>query len=199
MRFFSKKDKLNKIFSSIPKLECERLLLRKMKKTDASDMFEYAKDERVTEFLLWEPHESLEYTTQYLNFVQGQYKEGVFYDWALVLNNEDKMIGTCGFTRFDTDNNFAEIGYVINPAYRGNGYACEALERVLKFGFEVLEVNRIEAKYIVGNDASRRVMEKCGMKFEGVARQSMLIKGKYRDIGKYAILKSEFADSVNAD
>jgi RimJ/RimL family protein N-acetyltransferase len=88
---------------------------------------------------------------------------------------------------------------VINPAYRGNGYACEALERVLKFGFEVLELNRIEAKYIVGNDASRRVMEKCGMKFEGVARQSMLIKGKYRDIGKYAILKSEFADSGNAD
>ncbi len=192
MKFFSKKDKINKIFSSIPKLDCERLLLRRIERSDAPDMYEYAQRQDVTKYLLWSPHDSLAYTEQYLGFVQTQYRDGIFYDWALILKSENKMIGTCGFTSFDNDNNSAEIGYVINPEYRGNGYACEALERVLGFGFEVLELNRIEAKYIVGNEASRRVMEKCNMKFEGVARSSMLIKGEYMDIGRCAILRDEY-------
>jgi ribosomal-protein-alanine N-acetyltransferase len=193
------KKELNNRFLEKKQIETARLILRRICRTDAEDMFAYASLPCVTRYLTWQEHPDILHTKRYLAYLQTRYHAGEFYDWALVEKKQNKMIGTCGFTRFDTDNNFAEIGYVINPAYRGNGYACEALERVLKFGFEVLELNRIEAKYIVGNDASRRVMEKCGMKFEGVARQSMLIKGKYRDIGKYAILKSEFADSGNAD
>ncbi|MBQ7821324.1 MAG: GNAT family N-acetyltransferase [Clostridia bacterium] len=199
MRFFSKKDRLYNIFSSIPQLECDRLILRRMKKSDAADMYEYARDEEVTKYLLWHPHDSLEYTQQYLNYIQTKYREGTFYDWALVLKSESKMIGTCGFTAIDTDNGCAEIGYVINPAYRGHGFACEAVSRVLDFGFNDLEMHRIEAKYIVGNEASRRVMEKCNMKFEGIARDLMLIKGEYRDIGCCAILKSDYEMSLLPD
>ena len=102
------------------------------------------------------------------------------------------MIGTCGFTRFDYDNNAAEVGYVINPEYRGRGIAPEALSRVLEFGFTELKLNRIEARYIVGNEVSRRVMEKVGMKFEGVRRQSLLNKGDYVDVGYCSILASEY-------
>lgn len=196
MKFFSKKDKLYNIFSSMPTLECDRLILRRMKKSDAADMYEYAKSDEVTKFLLWNPHESLSYTEQYLNYVQSQYRDGSFYDWAVILKAENKMIGTCGFTRIDTENNVGEVGYVINPAYQGHSYAVEAVNRVLEFGFYMLDLHRIEAKYIVGNDASRRVMEKCNMKFEGIARGSMLIKGDYRDIGKYSILRPEYAMSV---
>lgn len=199
MKFFCKKDRLYNIFSSMPELECDRLVLRKMKKSDAPDMFEYAKNEDVTKYLLWEPHENLWYTEQYLNYVQGRYREGSFYDWGVILKAENKMIGTCGFTRIDTDNNVGEVGYVINPAYRGHSYAVEAVCRVIEFGFNNLELNRIEAKYIVENGASRRVMEKCGMTFEGVARASMLIKGKYRDIGKCSILKDEYAEKQLAN
>ena len=62
----------------------------------------------------------------------------------------------------------------------------------MRFGFSVLGLHRIEARYMVGNDASCRVMEKLGMHFEGVHREAMLVKGIYRDIGTYAILASEF-------
>lgn len=192
MRFFAKKDRLYNIFSSIPQLECPRLILRRMKRTDAEDMYEYAQSEEVTRFLLWSPHESLAYTEQYLQYVQSQYKDGSFYDWAIVLKAENKMIGTCGFTKIDTDNAVGEIGYVINPAYTSHGYATEAVKRVLSFGFDELELYRIEARYIAGNEASRRVMERCGMHYEGMARGSMLIKGEHRDIGCCAILKSDF-------
>jgi ribosomal-protein-alanine N-acetyltransferase len=102
------------------------------------------------------------------------------------------MIGTCGFTNIYPQHDSAEIGYVINPAYRGKGIAVEAAMRVIDFGFSELGLNRIEAKYIVGNDASRRVMEKLGMSFEGVMRSSMLVKDRYRDIGVFSILKNEF-------
>ena len=160
--------------------------------TDAEDMYEYAQEPLVTNFLLWEPHVSIKFTQSYLKFIQTQYSAGCFFDWSLVLADSGKMIGTCGFTCFDFDNDSAEVGYVLNPDYRGHEIIPEALHAVMKFGFENLLLNRIEAHYIVGNDASRRVMEKVGMRFEGVRRCGMLIKGQYRDIGVCAVLSEEF-------
>lgn len=102
------------------------------------------------------------------------------------------MIGTCGFASIDEKNNAAEVGYVLAPDYWGCGYAPEALHEVLRVGFEVLSFNRIEARYMVGNEKSRRVMEKCGMQFEGVQREALYVKDSYRSIGRCAMLKDEF-------
>ena len=186
------KNAIYRIFSRMPILTTPRLLLRRMEPTDAQDMFEYACRADVTKYLTWYPHSSARYTRDYLEYLEGRYAAGDFFDWAITLRENSKMIGTCGFTRFDFENDSAEVGYVLNPDYRGHQIIPEALHAVMKFGFENLLLNRIEAHYIVGNDASRRVMEKMGMKFEGVARGSMLIKGQYRDIGKCAVLADEF-------
>ena len=102
------------------------------------------------------------------------------------------MVGTCGFTSFSCPNDSAEIGYVFNPYYQGRGVATEAVRRVLTFGVEELGLHRIEARFIEGNTASRRLMERVGMTFEGYARESMRIKGRYRTIGTCAILRHEF-------
>ena len=159
------KDTILKIFKRIPALETERLVLRKIKVSDYSDMYEYSCNERVTKYLLWRAHPDAKYTRDYLSYVQSQYRAGEFYDWALIHKDTNKMIGTCGFAKLDIDNNSAEIGYVINPDFWGKGYATEAVKRVIDFGFSELNLHRIEARYIVGNDISRRVMEKCGMIF----------------------------------
>ena len=180
-----------KVFSAIPELHTERLLLRRMMVSDCYDMYEYASNPAVTRYLTWSPHPDREYTKEYLQYIANHYKLGNFYDWAVILKEENKMIGTCGFTRFHMSHDAAEIGYVINPAYRGREIADEAVRAVMKFGFETLGLHRIEAKYIMGNEASRRVMEKVGMTFEGVRRGEMLIKGEYRDIGVCAILRGE--------
>ena len=161
--------------------------------TDADDMYEYAGKKSVTEYLTWYPHPDREYTRDYLEYLGTRYRVGDFFDWAVTLKESEKMIGTCGFTCFDYTDNSAEVGYVINPSYRGREIAPEALYAVMRFGFLTLGLHRIEAHYIDGNDASRRVMEKVGMRFEGVQRESMLIKGEYRDIGICAILKKDFA------
>ena len=187
-----KREAVCKIFSKIPTIETDRLILRKIVIDDVEDMYEYSKESSVTQYLTWSPHVDVTYTLEYVNYLQSRYRSGDFFDWGVVLKDTGKMIGTCGFTRFDYANNSAEIGYVLNSDYYGRGIATEASARVIKFGFEMLDLNRIECRYIVGNDASRRVMEKNGMSFEGVRREGMLIKGVYRDIGVCSILKSDY-------
>ena len=105
------------------------------------------------------------------------------------------MIGTCGFNAFDCDNGSTEIGYVLNPAYWGHGYACEAVEAVLRFGFIDIGLNRIEARHMVGNDRSAGVMKHCGMQYEGTLRDVLFVKNKYRTVSVYSILKRDFVAS----
>ena len=191
-----KKELIYSIFSNIPTLETERCILRKLNLDDTDDMYEYSSNPDVTKYLTWSPHPDKAYTLEYLMYLQNRYKTGDFFDWAVICKDSGKMIGTCGFTRFFFAHNGAEIGYVLTPAYHGKGIGTEVVGRVIKYGFENLALERIEAKYIIGNEASRRVMEKNGMLFEGIRRKGMLIKGSYRDVGVCAITKEDFFKNV---
>ena len=188
-----KRENVSRIFSKIPTLTTERFILRRISIDDSDDMYEYAQNKEVTKFLTWSPHENKGHTFEYLAYLQTRYASGEFFDWAIVCKESGKMIGTCGFTRFDYKNDCAEVGYVLNPQYHGQGIMTEVVGRVIRFGFENLALNRIECRFIEGNIASRRVMEKNGMQFEGVLRGGMLIKGEYKDIGVCAILKKDFS------
>ena len=150
----------------------------------------------VTRYLLWSPHPDITHTRDYLRYIASRYATGSFYDWAVVLKSNGKMIGTCGFTSFDSPHDSAEIGYVLNPAYHGMGIATEAVRAILSFGFDRLALHRIEARFMEGNTASLRVMEKVGMRFEGYQRESMFVKGTYRTIGCCSVLRSEYDKSL---
>lgn len=173
-------------------LETGRLLLRRMAVADATDMYEYACLGEVTRYLLWQEHPNLSYTERYLRYVQGEYRKGRYFDFAIVYKENGKMIGTVGFTELDMTSHTAEIGYVINPAYSGRGIATEAVSAFLNYAFMELDMERVEGRYMAENAASRRVMEKCGMHFEGVLRSLMEVKGVRRDIGICSILKEEY-------
>ena len=187
-----KKEKIYRVFSHLPELRTPRLTLRRLMVTDAPDMYEYASRHEVSEYLTWYPHPTRAYTREYLQYLGGRYAAGMFYDWGIVYEPDGKMVGTCGFTAFHCTSDAAEVGYVLNPEYWGRGIAKEALLRVLQFGFEELKLHRIEARFIQGNDRSRRLMESVGMQFEGFHRESMLVKGRYVTVGVCAILASEW-------
>ena len=180
------------IFTKIPTLETDRLLLRKLLVSDYQDMYDYSSRPETSRYLLWSPHASPKFSKKYLSYLQGQYRDENFYDFALVDKKSKKMIGTCGFTCFDLSNNSAEIGYVLHPAFWGKGIAGEAIHRVMAFGFAELRLHRITAKIMAGNSASIRVAEKCGMRREATHIDAMLIKGSYETILEYAILAKEF-------
>ncbi len=191
-----KKDLIYRLFSRIPTLETDRLTLRGMRVSDAEDMFAYASRPSVTTYLTWDPHGSIGETREYLTYVGQRYRTGDFYDWAVICKDDGHMVGTCGFTSFNCPSDSAEIGYVLNPTYQGQGFATEAVRRVLAFGFEELNLHRIEAHFIEGNTASRRLMERVGMTLEGYARESMRIKGRYCTIGTCAILRHEYLNRL---
>lgn len=185
-------NRFDRFFRPFPIIESPRLRLRKMEKQDSADMYEYACREETTRYLLWNPHPSIGYTKSYLSMVQRMYRNGGYYDWAVIEKASGRMIGTCGFARLDERHGVGEIGYVLNAAYRHHGYASEAASAVIEFGFEKLELNRIEGRYMVENEASRRVMEHCGMIYEGTLRGSMFVRGRYRDIGLCALLRCDY-------
>lgn len=186
------KDIAARYFRDPPELETDRLILRRMKKIDYRDMYEYASREDVTRYLTWYPHPNAMYTLRYLTYIVTRYRAGEFYDWAVIWKENRKMIGTCGFTAFHYDSNSAEIGYVLNPDYWGKGIAAEAVQAVLAVGFCTFGLHRMEARYMEGNDQSRRVMEKVGMTFEGMHRDSMFIKERYVTVGTCALLEEEY-------
>ena len=189
-----KKEKIYRVFSHLPELLTERLTLRKMMVIDTQDMFEYASRSDVTRYLTWFPHPDKTYTREYLEYLGNRYAAGMFYDWAVVYEPDCKMVGSCGFTSFNCASDSAEVGYVLNPDYWGKGIAAEALERVLRFGFEELKLHRIEAKFIKENERSLHLMERVGMTFEGYHREAMLVKGSYVTIGICSILASEWKE-----
>ena len=180
------------IFIRIPTLETNRLILRKILPSDTADMYDYSSRPETSRYLLWSPHANLKYTKKYIAYLQTAYRNEEFFDFGLVDKESGKMIGTCGFTDFDMDNNSAEIGYVLHPDFWGKGFAKEAILRVMAFGFAELHLHRITAKIMTGNSASKRVAEKCGMRHESTHLESMMIKGNYETIDEYAILAKEF-------
>lgn len=190
-----KKENIYRIFSKIPTLETERLILRKMLVSDKEDIYAYSCRDDVTEYLTWTPHQSLSYTADYLRYIGQRYSVGDFFDWAVVEKKSGRVIGSCGFTRFDYPNDAGEIGYVFHPDFCGKGYATEAVREVVRFGFAALKLHRIEARYLKGNDRSCKLMERIGMRFEGERRESMLVKGAYRSVGTYSILAREYQKS----
>ena len=187
-----KKEIIFRTFSKMPVLQTERLTLRKLTPRDAQDMFDYAHRADVTRYLTWSPHPDVRYSREYLEYLQGRYAGGMYYDWGVIDRSTGKMIGTCGFTSFNCTHDKAEIGYVLHPDYWGKGLAAEAVKKILDFGFEKLRLHRIEAKFMKENARSLRVMEKVGMTFEGYEREAMLIKGTYVTVGTCAILKDEW-------
>lgn len=184
------KDMLS-VFTKIPTLETDRLILRRMKPSDAEDMFEYASRPEVSEYLLWLPHTTPRFTKNYLHFLQSQYITKNFYDWAVTIKSTGKMIGTCGFTSFDLTNNAAEVGYVLSSSYWGLGIAPEALKRIIDFGFRELKLHRICARIMDGNVRSEAVAKKCGLIYEAAMRDLLFVKGKYRTIKIYSVLESD--------
>ena len=149
------------IFRDIPTIYTPRLVLRKIGMGDIDDIYEYATDKRVSEFLLWDPHRDKDFTRRFVENIEIGYQRLKYHTWGVEF--EGKMIGTCGFSAFNLANNSAEVGYVLSANYWNMGMATEATKRVLEYGFEVLRLSKIEARFIKENEKSRKVAQRLEM------------------------------------
>lgn len=183
---------VREVLKDLPTLETERLILRKMVLNDAEAVFAYASNSEVSRYTLWETHRSIEDSRAFLEFATQKYENGGEPDWGIVYRGNGCLVGACGLVNWEAEHARAEVGFVLSREYWGRGLMSEAVRAILRFGFERMNLNRIEARCIAENAASARVMEKAGMFYEGTLRQREYIKGAYRDIKLYAILKKGF-------
>ena len=180
------------VFSSLPVLDTKRLRLRPLSMRDEKDMYRYASDPAVSRHVLWDAHESPRDTRSALRSAIRQYRSGAPGSFAIERRSDRRMIGTIGFMWINTEHRSAEVGYSLARDCWNQGYMTEALKAVLRYGFESMHLNRIEAQHETTNPASGAVMRKCDMRREGTLRGRLFNKGKYVDVDLYAILRKDY-------
>ena len=115
------------------------------------------------------------------------------YSFFIVNNKTNEIMGSLGFVSVNKRDNHAEVGFVIAKKHRGKGYATEASQAIIDFGFKKLKFNRISIGHVKGNNASKGVIKKLGAKYEGTIRKNIrTADGKYRDDFRYGILAKEW-------
>ena len=174
-------------------IETERLLLRKFTPNDADAMFNnWESDAKVTEFLRWSTATDISEAENVLNeWVQG-YKNLDFYLWAIVLKEISEPIGSISVVGKNEKINMVHIGYCIGSKWWHQGITAEAFKAIIPFFFEEVSVNRIESQHDPNNPNSGKVMQKCGLKYEGTLRQADWSNKGIVDACMYSLLKTDW-------
>ena len=176
---------------SIPTLQTQRLTLRPFEVEDAS----------VVQGLAGAPEIAL--TTQN---IPHPYEDGMAEAWisthrpswdagkfltVAITSNADGLVGAASL-HINSAHRRGELGYWVGLPFWNRGYATESAGALLEYGFSELRLNRIQARHMTRNPSSGRVMEKLGMKPEGIQRQHVVAHGELEDVAMYAILSSEY-------
>ena len=174
-------------------LETKRLILRKFKIEDVEAMYNnWASDEEVVKYLTWPVHSSIAVTREVLKDWTAQYSRKDYYQWAIVLKeNGPEPIGAIGVNTYNDDVSMVHIGYCMGKAWWHKGIMSEALQCIMDFLFEKVEVRRIESRHDPRNPHSGDVMKKCGMKYEGTLRNADKNNQGICDASYYAMLSSD--------
>ena len=175
------------------RIETDRLILRRYKIEDADAMYKnWASDSEVTKFLTWQPHSSVDVSRSIIEDWLKKYSDEKYYQWAIVLkDNGNEPIGDISVVHMNEDISMVHIGYCLGRAWWRRGIMSEALKAVTDFMFDTVEVNRVEARHDPRNPNSGKVMQKCGMKYEGTLRSADRNNQGICDACYYALLRSE--------
>jgi [ribosomal protein S5]-alanine N-acetyltransferase len=183
---------VNEILSVFPLLHTSRLELVEIRQEHLQDLFMIFSNSEVTRYYniitLKEEPEAQKYLDHFANRFANQ--QGI--RWGLSEKGKNGIIGTIGFNNF-TPHHRANIGFDLLPAYWNKGYTTEALRAVLDFGFNNLEINRIEAEVMQNNTASEMVLLKTGFTKEGLLRDWMLFNNRHYDMTMFSLLQNDHA------
>jgi RimJ/RimL family protein N-acetyltransferase len=166
------------------------LVLRRPVLEDAASIFErYARDPEVTRYLTWRPHQNVERTQEFLHRCCAFWDRREAFPWAIVRKGETRPIGMIDLR---PQGERVEIGYVLARPFWGQGYVTEAAQALVEWALSQPEIYRVWAVCDVQNTASAKVLEKLGMRREGVLRRWIIhpnIDVVPRDCYCYAITK----------
>lgn len=170
--------------------ETTRLVARPATEQDAEVIFEqYASDPNVTEYMTWRPHESVEDTLEYIRRCERVWADGTAFPWSLWLKNEEEF---AGFIEIRVGATAVDVGYALKSRFWKKGLMTEALTAVIEWSFSNPEIFRVWATCDTENQGSVKVLEKVGMKREGVLRRWLVhpnLSSEPRDAFCYSIVR----------
>lgn len=174
-------------------IETKRLILRRFTPNDAEAMFRnWASDAEVTKYLTWPTHSDISVSQAVLKSWISLYENPAHYSWAIVLKNINEPIGSIAAVEQRDDIKMVHVGYCIGQSWWRLGYTSEAFAALIRFFFEDVGVNRIETRHDPRNPNSGKVMQKCGLKYEGILRQSDINNQGLCDGARYAIFAEDY-------
>ena len=178
--------------NTFPVLETNRFILRQMEKKDAQNVFDYFSKDEVTKYYDLDSFTELNQADEIINRWNERFKKNDGIRWGIESRRDNKLIGSCGYHSWEKEHYKAEIGFEVHPNYWRQGVMSEVLAIILKYGFDNMELNRIEAYYDPENIASKSCLEKAGFIYEGLLRKAAFEKGVFCDAAVCSILKEEF-------
>jgi RimJ/RimL family protein N-acetyltransferase len=171
-------------------IQGENITIRPINENELAELASFENDiEGRGDFLpIWTKSEST-----YLNEYR---KNGLIAELAekfLIVDKTGKMIGAIWFFNSLSYFESLDIGcHVFNTGQRKKGIATEAVALIVNYIFRAKQVNRLEIRFIVENEASERIAENLGFTYEGISRQAVFAQGKMHDIKNYSLLRSEY-------
>ena len=179
-------------------LESERLLLRKCIESDYKDSYKYCcSDPELCRLQGFDVHKSDEVTRRSFKEKEERYKvDNMFYEWAIVRKEDNQFMGEIALVHYNETTNEIELGYHIGKAFRKCGYMQEALNRILKFAFEELDLDSVFALILNDNYSSQKVVKSNNLEYS----ETIMI---YKDdvcegpIDKYSINKEKWFELQN--
>jgi ribosomal-protein-alanine N-acetyltransferase len=175
-------------FEPFPVLTTERLVLRHFSIDDAADLFEVRSNPTVMQYIARPLAKTQKDALALLKVIDDTLTSNNGITWCISLRNNPKFIGSIGFWRIEKENHRAEIGYLLNPAYQGQGIMQEALDVVLKFGFEIMGLHSVEAKVDPLNSASIKLLERNNFVREGYFKACYRFNDRFLDTIIYSLL-----------
>jgi [ribosomal protein S5]-alanine N-acetyltransferase len=178
-----------------PTLETDRLILREITPGDAPELFAIHGDAEAMKWFGNDPLDSIDGALKLIEvFAEWRRMPNPGTRFGIELNDEPGLIGTCGLFRWNRSWQVCSIGYELAAAQQGKGYLNEAATAIVAWGFDAMQLNRVEAAIHPENAPSIALVKKIGFVEEGRAREAGFWGGKFHDLLQFSLLKSDWQD-----
>jgi len=179
-------------FASFPILRTRRLILREIVPADAAALFRVRGDLRVTRLNSGKPMQALDEARELIEKGRQAFLDQRRLDWGITFIDKPSLIGRCGFNYWLQQDRRASIGYDLGYSYWGHGIMTEAVHAMIAFGFQRMNLNRVEADVAAENIGSIRVLEKVGFQREGLQREQYFEWDEFHDLVLFSLLRKDF-------
>lgn len=180
--------------TTFPTIDLGDYILREKQDFDIPAFFNYFSDPKVNQYIICPPVTTIEEARSELQYWRGLFYRNLGIYFAIADKKTNQMIGSIGLNNFSQFHNRIEISYDLAKEYWRQGISTKAIKATLKYGFESLKVNRIEAFTATANEASKNLLQKCDFTLEGTLRQHRYHQGKYIDVYSFSFLAGDFND-----